>query len=169
MEPEYIEATINNKLIRIDKNDSMNVYSWRENKTKPSYWYKIKVLFINKKTGYKRYQIKINRKNYILSRVVYKAHNNDWNITDISKNNLIDHININSLDNRIENLRILTNQQNQWNKKYKGYYWDKRKNKWLSRIGINNKSKFLGYFDNEEDAHQAYLNAKEIYHKVPAK
>ena len=178
MEPEYIElvltvadsdTNVTDTLIRIDKNDSMNLWSWRDWVKNP-YWYKIKItLYINKKTGYKFYKIKINNKTYILSRVVYKAYNNDWNITDNSKNNIIDHININSLDNRIENLRILTQQQNLWNTKAKGYYWHKRNNKWQAAIKINRKSKHLGYFDNEEDARQAYLNAKEIYHKLPAK
>jgi len=168
METEYIELVLNDTLIRIDKNNSMNVYSWRDWVKNP-YWYKIKViLFINKKSGYKKYQIKINQKNYNLSRVFYKAHNYDWNITDTSKNNIIDHININSLDNRIENLRILTNHQNQWNTNAKGYTWSKRKNKWHAQIQINYKNKFLGLFDNEEDARQAYLNAKEVYHKLPA-
>ena len=179
MEPEYIElvltvadsdTNVTDTLIRIDKNDSVNVYSWRETITKPSYWFKLKVtLYTNKKTGYKFYKIKINNKTYILSRVVYKAYNNDWNITDNSKNNFIDHINKNSLDNRIENLRILTNQQNQWNTNAKGYHWDKKNNKWRARIKINGKTKHLGRFTEEEDARQAYLNAKELYHKLPAK
>ena len=169
MEPEYIEATINDRLIRIDKNDSRNVYSWRENKTKPSHWFKLKLtLYINKKTGYKAYRITINRKNYYLSRILFKAHNNDWNITDISKNNQIDHINRNALDNRIENLRILTSQQNNFNKTAKGYHWHKQNNKWEAQICINRKIKYLGQFTEEEDARQAYLNAKEIYHKLPA-
>ena len=103
----------------------------------------------------------------ILSRVVYKAYNNDWDITDSSKNNQVDHINVNSLDNRIENLRILTQQQNLFNTKAKGYTWSNLHNKWQSQIMINNKQKSLGRFENEEDAHQAYLNAKELYHKLP--
>ena len=166
MEPEYIEVTINNKLIRIDKNDSMDIYSWRENKTKPSYWYKIKPSLNIGKYDYKRYIIVINKKYYGLSRIVYKAHNKDWDITDVSKNNCIDHININSIDNRIENLRILTNQQNQWNTNAKGYYWDKNAKKWQAKININGKQKNLGYFKKEEDAHIAYLKAKEFYHKI---
>jgi hypothetical protein len=167
MATEFVEATINNKLIRIDKNNSMNVYSWRETKTKPPYWYKIKLTLHTNKLGYKRYYVHINKKMCILSRVVYKAYNNDWDITDSSKNNQVDHINVNSLDNRIENLRILTQQQNLFNTKAKGYTWSNLHNKWQSQIMINNKQKSLGRFENEEDAHQAYLNAKELYHKLP--
>ena len=168
MATEFIEATINNKLIRIDKNNSMNVWSWRDwVKTKPPYWYKIKLTLQTNYNGYKSYTIRINGKAYILSRVVYKAHNNDWDITDNSMNNFIDHINKNSLDNRIENLRILTNQQNQFNTNTKGYRWRKKANKWEAQIRVNGKTKYLGLFTEEEDAHQAYLNAKELYHKLP--
>ena len=167
MATEFVEATINNKLIRIDKNDSMNVWCWRDWRIKTPKWVKKKVtLWVFKK--YKKYQIKINNKKYILSRVVFKAHNNDWDITDSSKNNQVDHINRNPLDNRIENLRVLTNQQNQFNTNAKGYYWNKQNNKWHAQIRINGKNNFLGVFAEEEDAQQAYLNAKELYHKLPA-
>jgi len=167
MEAEYIEATINDILIRVDKNNSMNVYSWRD-WVKTPYWFKIKIILQTNYNGYKLYQVNIDNKKYNLSRVVYKAYNNDWDITDSSDNNFIDHINNNSLDNRIENLRILTNQQNLWNTNAKGYYWNKQNNKWQAQIKINNKKKYLGIFTEEEDARQAYLNAKDLYHKLPA-
>ena len=167
MEPVYVDATINDKLIRINKNDSMDIYSWRDCKTKPSYWFKNNpYLYIDKRTKYEKYRIKINNETYVLSRIVYKAHNNDWDITDTSKNNLIDHININSLDNRIENLRILTQQQNQFNSKAKGYYWYKKNNNWVAKIGINGKRIHLGYFTEEADARNAYLEAKKTYHII---
>jgi hypothetical protein len=79
---------------------------------------------------------------------------------------LLDHINQNTSDNRICNLRILTNQQNQFNTKSKGYTWYKRDNKWLAQITINQKNIHLGYFNNKEEAHQAYLNAKKNYHQI---
>ena len=166
MEVEWLYVDIDNKKIRINKNDSLDIYSWREYKTKPDGWYKIKINLETQKCGYKRYRININKKVYGLSRIIYKAHNKDWDIIDNGKNNFIDHINTNSLDNRIENLRILTHQQNQWNTNAKGYYWDKAKKKWHAQISFNSKVKHLGYFDNEEDAHIAYLNAKEFYHKM---
>ena len=169
MEAEYIELVIDNKLIRIDKNDSMNVWTWREYKIKAGDWYKNKItLKINKKPYYKKHILSINRLPNILSRVVYKAHNADWDYTDTSNNNIIDHINNNSLDNRIENLRILTAQQNQFNTKAKGYCWSNKNKKWRAQIMINYKNKFLGHFETKEEAHQAYLNAKELYHKLPA-
>jgi len=42
----------------------------------------------------------------------------------------------------------------------KGYSWDGQKQKWKARIKINQRLRHLGYFDREEDAHQAYLVAK---------
>ena len=168
MEAEYIELVLNDRLIRIDKNDSMNVWSWRD-WVKTPYWFKMKInLHTDNKTGYKSYRTHIYGKYYNLSRVVYKAHHPEWDITDTSKNNFIDHKNTNPLDNRIENLRILTHQQNQWNTNAKGYTWHKKANKWEAQIAINYKSKSLGYFTEEADARQAYLNAKELYHKLPA-
>jgi hypothetical protein len=77
----------------------------------------------------------------------------------------IDHINGIRDDNRICNLRSVTNQQNSFNrKKAKGYYWDKRDNKWVSQIVINYKKIHLGYSNTEEEAREAYLKAKEKYH-----
>ena len=111
--------------------------------------------------------VKFNSKQCILSRLVYKAHNPDWDITDTSNNNFVDHINNNSLDNRIENLRILTNQQNQWNNKdAKGYYFNKTKKRWYSYIRINKTKKFIGSFKEEADARNAYLEAKSLYHHI---
>ena len=167
MEPVYVDATINDTPIRINKNDTLDIYTWRDYKIKPSHWFKRKpYIHIQKKSGYKRYDINIGKKHYVLSRVIYKAHNPDWDITDNSNNNFIDHINNNSLDNRIENLRILTNQQNQWNTNAKGYSWHKKKNKWLASIHFNGKQLYLGCFTEEKDARQAYLEAKKIYHII---
>ena len=42
----------------------------------------------------------------------------------------------------------------------KGYSWNNQKNKWGARIKINQKIIHLGFFDKEEDAHNAYLVAK---------
>ena len=40
-------------------------------------------------------------------------------------------------------------------------------NKWRASIRINTKPIHIGYFDTEEEAHQAYLQAKEKYHIIP--
>jgi hypothetical protein len=46
------------------------------------------------------------------------------------------------------------------NPQVKGYSWNNQKQKWQSRIKINQRIHHLGFFDNEEDAHHAYLIAK---------
>jgi len=166
MEDVYLEATINDKPIRINKNDALDIYVWRDWRIKiPTFIKRKPTLTINER-GYKRYYITINKKRIALSRLVYKVYNPDWDITDTRKSNLIDHINNNSIDNRIENLRILTHQQNQFNTNAKGYCWDNRANKWLATITLNAKQKHLGLFTEEADARNAYLEAKSLYHNI---
>lgn len=75
-----------------------------------------------------------------------------------------DHIDHNTLDNQRENLRVCTGQQNHRNRKshlnsssnFKGIFWVKGMKKWRSSIGINGKSKHLGYWNIEEVAALAY-------------
>lgn len=77
---------------------------------------------------------------------------------------VIDHINDNPSDNRVENLQIVTQRfnvkktQGKYSSKYKGVSWDKKLNKWRAMIHINGNQLFLGYYINEEDAHLAYQN-----------
>ena len=77
----------------------------------------------------------------------------------------LDHKDTNQYNNRIDNLRISNrNQQNENRGGVKGCYLIKKSGKWRSYITINYKQIFLGNFNTEEEAHQSYLNAKQIYH-----
>jgi hypothetical protein len=84
----------------------------------------------------------------------------------------IDHINRNRLDNRIENLRLVTTKQNNENKsksqnkssKFKGVSFRKDVQKWTAQICSNYKHKHLGYFDTEELAYASYLKASKELH-----
>lgn len=78
----------------------------------------------------------------------------------------IDHINGIKDDNRIENLREVTIQQNTFNTTSKGCNWHISRNKWRAQIHKNGKNIHLGYFNTEEEAHQSYLDAKKIYHNI---
>ena len=70
----------------------------------------------------------------------------------------IDHINGKTKDNRLENLRLVTNQQNQYNRaNVKGFTWEKNRGKWRAQITYNYKVIFLGRYDNIIDARAAYL------------
>ena len=80
----------------------------------------------------------------------------------------VDHINGVRHDNRLENLRLVTHQQNQHNRtKAIGYSWSKCHNKWQAQIKLNYRQIHLGYFELEKKAHEAYLEAKLIHHKIP--
>jgi len=141
------------------KYEDEKLFIWRENKTRNSYWFELKGRIGN--GGYRR--VDINKK-YYLHRIVYYIHNPDWNIHDNCINNSIDHIDRNPLNNTIENLRVVTHQQNHFNRNAKGYYFHKASGKYQAYIGFNGKLKHLGCYDNKEDAHQAYLNAKQEIH-----
>ena len=61
------------------------------------------------------------------------------------------------------------NSQNRSKKKtntsgYTGVYWCKNMQKWKSQINYNCIRKHLGYFNNINDAYEAYLIAKAEYH-----
>jgi len=79
----------------------------------------------------------------------------------------LDHINGIRNDNRICNLRSVTRQQNNWNRtKAKGYYWSKNNQKWRAQIYLNKGQIHLGLFKTEQEARNAYLQAKEKYHII---
>lgn len=83
---------------------------------------------------------------------------------------VIDHINHDGLDNRKENLRICTSQQNSWNRsvsgrgtsKYKGVIFSSENNRnkrWKAQIKVNYKRLDLGWYWTEEEAALAYNKA----------
>jgi len=105
--------------------------------------------------------IRMDGKKHRTHRLIYIMHNGD-----IPEKMFIDHKNGIKDDNRIENLRVVNNQENQFNTKAKGYCWNKTMQKYESTISINGVKKRLGYFAKEEDARQVYLVAKEKYHII---
>ena len=76
----------------------------------------------------------------------------------------IDHINRDRSDNRIENLRETNYDDNAKNKVGKGYCY--RNGKYEAGIRTDKVTKYLGSFNTEQEAHQAYLDAKKIYHNI---
>jgi hypothetical protein len=81
---------------------------------------------------------------------------------------VVDHINNNPSDNRVENLQLITNRENttkiaRGKSKYIGVCWDKKNNKWKAAIKINGFCKNLGLFNIEIEASEAYQNALKMY------
>lgn len=113
------------------------------------------------KSGYR--VIKVKNISYAAHRLIW-IYNNGSIDTELQ----IDHINGIKDDNRIENLRIVTPQQNTWNRSRlsaKGYTWNKQCKKWQASIWINGKMNYLGLFEKEQDARDVYLKHCSIYHK----
>jgi|TARA_B110000285_G_scaffold205293_1_gene242941 hypothetical protein len=118
--------------------------------------------FIIKK-GYKRINLchEGKQKHYTIHRIIaYTYLGLDIN----NPKKVIDHINRDKLDNQVSNLRVVSQQQNQFNTKAKGYY--KHINKYEAKIQINGKKICLGTYETETEAHNAYLIAKQIHHII---
>jgi len=61
-------------------------------------------------------------------------------------------------------LRVATKIQNGQNrKKAKGWRFEKKKKRYSARIVVNKKEIHLGYFDNEQLARSAYVEARKEY------
>jgi hypothetical protein len=86
-----------------------------------------------------------------------------------NKNQIVDHINRDTLDNRKCNLRLVDcslNNMNQKKKlskisKYRGVSIHQninRKKRWMARFQFKNKSIYLGYYETELEAHLAIKN-----------
>ena len=116
--------------------------------------------------GYK--QVRLSRTYQpLIHRLVAEHFLENWNPTLE-----VDHIDRDPSNNHVNNLRMATRQQNMFNSssqkdsssKYKGVSWHKGARKWMAQIQIDGKKKHLGFFDNEEDARDAYIErAREIH------
>jgi hypothetical protein len=112
------------------------------------------------RTGYAKRTIRIGNKFSVINMARF--------ITSCPKGKQVDHINHDTLDNRKENLRIVSQSQNMANRKinknnksgYKGVCWSYREKKWVARTA----DVYLGYFQNKKDAARAYNNtARKLY------
>ena len=110
-------------------------------------------------------QVRVDDKMWLRHRLVVAAFNKQFDINNTEHQ--IDHIDGNRLNNAFDNLRVVSNQGNQFNRtSAKGYSWNKDRCKWEACIRINKKTKHLGRFETEEEARAAYLAAKEKYHVI---
>lgn len=123
--------------------------------------------YVNSKTGYAHAMKNFNGVSFNVS--LHRL------IVEPVAGRLLDHINQNKLDNRIQNLQWVTCSQNLYNRpktvlggssRYKGVSWVQ--NKWRAAIKVNSKSYHLGLFHCEEDAARTYDAAlKHHYPQAP--
>jgi hypothetical protein len=125
----------------------------------------------SKLTGDRRYaRVSVKGKPYAVHRIIFL-----WHHGYLPK--VTDHIDNDQLNNRIENLREVTHQQNALNKKrdfnsaspYKGVKPASRARKngfvpWEVSVSVNRRQVYLGTFDNIEVANQVAIAARNKYH-----
>jgi hypothetical protein len=93
-------------------------------------------------------------------------------ILDATNGVFVDHIDGDGLNNRRDNLRLVTHAQNSTNRRrginntsgFKGVYLHKLSGRWRGRIFVSGKAICLGYHDTPEAAHEAYKAASIKLH-----
>jgi hypothetical protein len=116
-------------------------------------------------TGYRG--VKIKGQLYMTHRVIYELLKG---VIPVGFN--IDHIDGNKLNNKIENLRLASTQENSFNRGkqsnntsgYKGVFWDKTNQKWKAQTRQKGRTKSLGYFKTPEEASKVYESYTKILH-----
>jgi hypothetical protein len=110
-------------------------------------------------------QISVCSRIYLAHRLAWLHFHGTW------PTDQIDHINRDRADNRISNLREVTNKQNMQNKSkpsnntsgHPGVCWYKQNSKWVAKIMHNQKSIHLGCFTTIEEAITARKAAEKLY------
>lgn len=101
-------------------------------------------------------------KYYYLHRFIWLYHNGVWP-------EIVDHLDRDVANNKIENLRIATPAESSCNRTehnssgFRGV--DKFNNRWRAKIRFNNKHYYIGYFDTPEEASAAYKKRAIELHK----
>lgn len=115
---------------------------------------------------------KANRRRIRINNIVWQEHRVIFLMFYGFLPDEVDHIDCNSLNNKIENLRPAIRVQNTWNQKlskkntsgFKNVCWKKDKKKWRVEVRSNNKIYFLGYFDDIKEANLTAIAARKEMH-----
>jgi hypothetical protein len=108
---------------------------------------------------------KISGQHFCIHRLIWVWHHGDWP-------EQLDHIDRNTLNNKIENLRSASASKNMMNRKtfknnksgYRGVSWHKTQKKWFAYVDADKKRKNLGYFDSLEEAANVANEARKTFH-----
>jgi len=117
-------------------------------------------------TGSEYLRTKVAYKEYYVHKIVFLMHHG-------YTPQIVDHIDGNRTNNRIENLRAVNLSQNQHNRAksknnksgFKNVSWCKRTGKWQVVIGLNSLSLHFGRFQDIELADLVAQEARDKYHK----
>lgn len=101
--------------------------------------------------------VTVNYKSYLVHRVIYLMHTGELP-------ELLDHIDRDTYNNKIENLRPADKALNSWNRGlqannssgYRGVSWNVHAGKWHAYIKDKGKRLHIGLYDNVEEASKAY-------------
>lgn len=110
--------------------------------------------------GYIR--ITLEGKRYLAHRLAWLYYYGKW------PKGQIHHVNHDKTDNRITNLRDVTNRENCSNKRIHGdghlvgTTFKTNIQKWVAQIYSKGRHTYLGLFDTQLEAHEAYLKAVEV-------
>lgn len=105
-------------------------------------------------------QVMLKGRAYQAHRIIYAMHNPDIDLTG----KLVDHIDRDTLNNNINNLRLADHRQNAANSGLsvrntsglKGVSYSKASSKWKASIKKGGKTKYLGLYEDPNDASEAY-------------
>jgi hypothetical protein len=117
----------------------------------------------------------LNQKGYLIVSInakKYGVHCLIWLMHGNPPVKMLDHINGDRADNRIENLRAADSARNQYNSKLnvrntsgiKGVSWNAREKKWSGQVWFQRKIYSAGYFANKQECAEAVAKLRSELH-----
>lgn len=113
-------------------------------------------------------EVRLKQRLFLVHHVIWALNHGAW------PQGLMDHINGNRTDNRIQNLRDVCDRVNAENKhahqsnnklRLLGVTYRRNRNTYTAKINVCGKCHYLGEFKLPEQAHKAYLAAKRRLHE----
>lgn len=146
----------------LDYNQELGIFTW---KIAPSNFVKVGA-FAGSPNSDGYLQVKIDGNHYYVSRLVWFYCKGSW------PTDKLDHIDQNKINNKLDNLREVTQSENGMNRTkpsnntsgYKGVCFDRANKKWKAQIGRRGLQRSLGYFSTKEEASVAYIKAANLLH-----
>ena len=109
-----------------------------------------------------RFATSLGRTHYKFHRVIMGLENPFTKLRS-SPSIEVDHIDRDIRNNRRENLRLCSHAQNMYNRIFKGYYWNKQRNRFQASITVSGRAIHLGFYTDESDAANARIEAEKKY------